>query len=154
MRDVKLGVTLSPVYWNELPEYRIEFNGNTLESGFLKETAMFSWTLPAEDKNILRVHFLNKKENDTQDGKDKALVVDQINIEGFTFYSFLYAGKYTPQYSEGYYQYAKEHNLTVEPIVRQTYLGFNGAWELEIDWPVFTWIHQTENLGWLYDINI
>jgi hypothetical protein len=154
MKDVNLGVTLSPVYWGELPEYLIEFNGKTVQTGHLDKTTTFNWCLPAADKNSLRVHFLNKRENDTQGDKDKALVIDQLNIEGFTFYSFLMAGKYTPQYPEGYYQYAKERNLTVEPVITQTYLSFNGVWQLDFDWPVFTWIHKTENLGWLYDINI
>lgn len=154
MKDIKLGITLSPVYWDELPEFSVAFNDIELEKGFLDCTKQFNWTLPCTDNNVLTVNFLNKKDGDSVNGKDKALVIDQIEIEGFKFYSFLMAGKYTPVYPEGYYEYAKQHGLSTEPVLTQTYLSFNGQWQLNITWPVFSWIHQTENLGWLYDKNI
>ena len=31
-----------------------------------------------------------------------------------------------------------------------SYLGFNGKWTLTFTVPVFTWIHQTQNQGWIY----
>lgn len=154
MQEIKLGITLAPVYWDELPEYRIKFNDAVIMQGLLNESTTFNWDLPAKDENTLSIAFLNKKDNDTQGGKDKALIIEQINIEGFKLNSFLYAGDYYPSYPEGYYQYAKEHNLSVEPVIKQTYLAFNGEWQLKISWPTFTWIHQTENLGWLYEVNI
>lgn len=154
MKDIKLGLVLSPVWWDELPEYRIEFNGTKIAGGFLKDSSNFSWTLPALDNNTLSVHFLNKKDGDTQGDKDKAIVVDKVIVEGFDFYSFLMAGRYIPDYPKGYFDYAKEHNLSIEPVLTQNYLSFNGEWQLNIDWPVFSWIHQTENLGWLHEVNI
>lgn len=154
MKDIKLGLVLSPVWWDELPEYRVDFNGVQIAGGFLNKTTTFDWKLPALDKNTLSVHFLNKKDSDTQGDKDKAIVIDKIIIEDFDFYSFIAAGRYTPQYPDGYYRYAKEHNLTVEAVLTQNYLSFNGEWQLNIDWPVFSWIHQTENLGWLHEVNI
>jgi hypothetical protein len=29
-------------------------------------------------------------------------------------------------------------------------MGWNGRWELNFRVPIFTWIHQLENLGWIY----
>lgn len=154
MQEIKLGVVLTPVYWAELPEYCIKFNNVTLNQGFLDKTTEFNWVLPASNTNTLSITFLNKKDNDTQENKDKAIVIERIIVEDFSLNSFLYAGDYYPNYPKGYYDYAKEHNLSTEPVVKQTYLGFNGEWKLQISWPTFTWIHQTENLGWLYGVNI
>ena len=154
MKDIKLGITLSPVFWNELPEFSISFNDVVLEKGALNSPTKFNWTLLCADENTLTIEFLNKKDGDSIDGKDKAIIIDKIEIEGFELYSFLAAGKYMPEYPTGYYTYAKEHNLPVDPVLTQTYLSFNGKWQLQITWPVFSWIHQTENLGWLYEKNI
>jgi hypothetical protein len=154
-KNVIIGVTLSPIFWNEFPEFCIEFNNVTIEHDYLGYRKTFEWQLPAEDNNIFKIHFLNKKNNDTQNDKDKALVIDKIQLEGFTFDSILYSGKYFPSYPPEYYDYAKEHNLSVDSVLTQTtHLSFNGFWQLEFTYPVFEWIHRTENLGWLYERNI
>lgn len=154
MKDINFGMSLSPVYWAEKPEYLIKFNDEVIAAGSLSEKLSFEWNRPANDTNMLSVEFLNKKDTDTQGNKDKALIIDSITIEGFTFNSFLNAGIYKPNYPEGYYEYARNHGLSADPAVKQNYLAFNGVWELKITWPVFTWMHQTENLGWVYDLNI
>jgi hypothetical protein len=156
MRDVKLALELEPKFWAEKPKVKIEFNQQVLFEDYLEETKKFNWTLPAKDINRLSVFFLNKNERDTVGNKDKALVIKSVGIEGFHYSSFMLQSKYCPTYTKGYYQYAKENNLSTDPIINSNYLGFNGEWYLEFTWPIYQWIFETETkgMGWIYEKNI
>lgn len=156
MRDVKLKLNIRPVYWNDVPEIRIDFNREVLFAGHLYHPQVFDWLLPAQDTNRLSVTFLNKVDADNVDGKDKAVVIDSIELEELRYDSFMHVTQYRPVYSEGYYRYAKENNITVEPVIHANYLGFNGEWYFEFTWPTFTWIYnlETQNMGWIYEKNI
>lgn len=156
MRNVNLELIIDPLYWADAPEIRIEFNNTELFTGSLRTIQRFTWLLPANDDNRISVFFLNKKDCDTIDNLDKAVIIKQVSIEGLTYDSFLHSSKYKPVYSEGYYNYAKENNIIVEPVIHSNYLGFNGEWYLEFTWPVFTWIYklETNNQGWIYEKNI
>lgn len=156
VRDVVLDLELEPVFWQRAPEIRIEFNNTILFNGELSETKQFTWTLNAADSNRLSVFLSNKVDADSQNGKDMAVTVNCIGIEGFHYQSFMHATRYRPEYSAGYYRYAQEKNITVEPVIHANYLGFNGEWFLEFTWPTFTWIYnlETDGLGWIYEKNI
>jgi hypothetical protein len=156
MRDVDLELVLEPVYWADVPDIRIEFNQTVLIDTSLCETVKFNWVLPAQDHNRLSVFFLNKQDGDTVGNLDKAVVVKEISLEGLVYPTFMHRSQYRPEYSLGYYQYAKQNNTVVEPVIHSNYLGFNGEWFLEFTWPTFTWIYETETngTGWIYEKNI
>ena len=156
VRDVKLALNLSPVFWQEPPAICIKFNDVVLFDGELTCETKFDWQLDAAESNRLSVFLLNKKDADCCDGQDKAVVVDSIGIEGLYYKTFMHKTLYHPIYSDGYYNYAKENNITVEPVIHSNYLGFNGEWFLEFTWPTFTWIYEleTNGMGWIYEKNI
>ena len=156
MRDVSLGFVLEPVYWDDPPEVRVEFNQAVLINSSFTKLKQFSWVLPAEDQNRLSIFFLNKKDQDTVGDLDKAVIIREIRLEGLAYPTFMHCSRYQPEYSPGYYQYAKENNLVVEPVIHSNYLGFNGEWFFEFTWPTFTWIYETETsrCGWVYEKNI
>ena len=157
MRKVPVCITVEPVYWDDPPIIRIGFNSEIYHEGELCEETTFQWEFPAEDSNTLVVEMLNKHEGDTQDGKDKALVIKTVGIEGMVLTSFLHASKYTPEYGLGFFDYVARNGIPVEEVCHgQTYLGFNGPWSLTFTWPTFLWIYQTEthSMGWIYEINI
>lgn len=156
MREVKLELTLDSIFWKDLPEVRIEFNQETLFLGKIDKLSKFKWTLLCKDNNRISIFFLNKVDADTVDNLDKAVIIKEISIEGLTYDSFLHSSKYKPMYSTGYYDYAREKNIIVDPIIHSNYMGFNGEWYLEFTWPVFTWIYKTEagDAVWIYEKNI
>ena len=156
MRDVAIGLVLEPIYWNDPPDVRIEFNKTVLINDSFTTARQFNWLLPAEDQNRLSVFFLNKKDQDTVDNLDKAVIIKEISLEGLSYPSFMHCSRYQPDYSSGYYQYAKENSLVVESVIHANYLGFNGEWFFEFTWPTFTWIYETETngRGWIYEKNI
>jgi len=85
-----------------------------------------------------------KNDTDTQviDDKivnDKAVIVKKIVIEGYEFDNFLDQGVYYPV--------GRCH-------LNSNYLGWNGEWRLEFTTPIFTWLHKTQHLGWIYEKNL
>lgn len=154
MRNILIDLCLRPVYWNDLPEVKVVFNKTELYHGSMSDEKTFSWELPANDNNRLSIFLLNKTDNDTVDNKDKAVIIERIGIEKFYFKSIMLQSLYKPNYSQGYYDYAKKNNIKVDSIIHSNYLGFNGEWYLDITWPTFLWLHEIENLGWIYEKNI
>lgn len=153
-KDVKLGLDLEPVWWDKKPEILICFNDVELFSGLVFQPVSLDWLLPAQDSNRFTVELRNKQDTDTCNNLDMAVKILKLRIENFALDSFMCLAEYRPVYSEGYYRYAKDNNLTVEPVIKSNYLGFNGQWSIEFIWPTFTWIHQIEHLGWIHEKNL
>jgi hypothetical protein len=137
---IKLCVTLRPV---AQPWVKITVDGNTKTQQLIDITD-FEFEFTANDSSSLVVEHYNK------DPADSLTAVEIVNVSFFGIQDprFAWAGSYIPNYPE---PWASEQ-LTLLPtvITPQTYLGWNGVWRLDFSVPVFTWIHQVQNLGWLY----
>lgn len=155
-RDVNISMVIEPVFWGDLPEIRIEFNGQTLYHDRLAETLVKDWLLSADLQNRLSVFLLNKRDADTAPGRDKAVKISKLGLENLFFPSISHQSRYRPIYSNGYHDYAEKNGIKVEPVIHSNYLGFNGEWYLEFTWPVFSWIYsiETNDMGWVYEKNI
>lgn len=73
-----------------------------------------------------------------------ALIIEEIKFNGISNPRFVYQGVYYPNYPKHLIG-----NDTVLP--HKNYLSWNGVWQLEFTLPIYTWIHETLNLGWIYD---
>jgi hypothetical protein len=77
-----------------------------------------------------------------------AVIVKQISFFGISDPRFVWLGKYTPEYPEPWYS---QQDIKPDSVVTNTgYLGWNGVWRLDFAVPVFSWIHQVQNLGWVH----
>ena len=83
-----------------------------------------------------------KTEEEFKSGKELAISVDQIEINGITDPRFVWEGKFYPEYP----RWEEDKGE-----INTSYLGFNGEWRLTISIPAYTWIHKTLGLGWIYD---
>jgi hypothetical protein len=73
-----------------------------------------------------------------------ALIIDQIRFNEIISPKFVYQGVYYPAYPK--------HLVNNEKVIsHQNYLSWNGIWSLEFTLPIYTWIHKTLDLGWIYD---
>jgi len=73
-----------------------------------------------------------------------ALIIEEIKFNGISNPKFVYQGIYYPDYPKHLIG-----NDTVLP--HKNYLSWNGVWQLEFTLPIYTWIHKTLDLGWIYD---
>lgn len=94
--------------------------------------------------NRIFIDFASK----TNDTPEQVVIIDAVSIEGICLDRFKWAGEYTPYYPE---PWASQQTELLSPtIASATYMGWNGRWVLPFTVPIFTWIHQIENLGWIY----
>jgi len=144
---------LRPVWYEEPPEIIVTFNNNIVYAGMLTTELLLTIDeqLPADTYN-LTVEFVNKKDSDSLNGHDKAVIIDSIILNNIVDPKFVWAGIYQPNYPELWAQEQQARGVVLKPQLNNlNYLGWNGKWTLTFDVPVFTWIHKTQNLGWIYD---
>jgi hypothetical protein len=148
--EIKLYIT--PVWHKEPPICAVRFSKDVMFNEEITKSKVYSYEEYLEEGNHdIIIKFLNKKNYDTIDGKDKAIKIDKIvfnNIEGE---KFVWQGIYQPIYPEPWLSQQKKLNKTPMPtLTAQTYLGWNGEWKLTYSAPIFTWIHKVKAHGWIY----
>jgi hypothetical protein len=79
---------------------------------------------------------------------DTAVEIVSISFFGIEDPMFAWSGIYTPAYPALWYN--QQDPKPLAELLGQTYLGWNGVYRLQFTVPVFTWIHQVQNLGWIY----
>jgi hypothetical protein len=94
--------------------------------------------------HTLEIEHKNKHPHDAT----TALIVKSIAFNDIASDKFVWAGVYTPNYPEPWA--SEQVDLALE-LPANNYLGWNGVWRLTFTTPIFSWIHQVENLGWIYD---
>jgi hypothetical protein len=144
--SLQFTITLKPVgYADRWPEFYLAMDNKLQDEGILKEEHTYNFDVTLDDgAHSIGVGFTNKVDTDTvvNDNEilaDKAIIVEQITIEGYEFKDFLYRAVYTP---------------VGRPKSHSNYLSWNGEWTLEFTTPIFTWLHQTQQLGWIYEKNL
>lgn len=138
----KLAVTLTPRVGELAPEVKVSVPGYSVEE-LLYRTKRVEFEFDA-DQGWLEIDFVNKPALDQQ----MAVIIDQVEFFGITDPRFAWAGVFYPRYPEPWF--SEQNPPPMSCLPQQTYLGWNGRWRLEFSVPVFTWIHRTLNLGWLY----
>ena len=139
--DVKLRVVLRPIGepWMEIRVH------DHKQHGYLREPTTVDIEFDTDlTQAILEIEHLGKTDIDPA----TAIVIDSIDFFGIQDPKFAWAGVYYPEYPEPW----ASQQLVKPPteIMGQTYLGWNGIYRLKFGVPVFTWMHQIQNLGWIY----
>lgn len=142
-------ITLTPIWHNDPPEIILSFGPDVIYAGHLFSTTTFNIdkTLDAGQYQ-LSLEFINKKNSDTVDGLDKAVNIEKITFNTIESPQFAWSGIYCPNYPE---PWASQQQDLKPELTHHTYLGWNGKWTLTFDIPIFTWVHKTLDLGWIYD---
>ena len=132
---VRMTVTLEPVQspFVTITVDKIVYNQQ------LFTTTSFDFEFLASDQAALTVEHHSKLDSDV----DTAVIVQRIEFYGICDPRFIWAGTYYPVYP-GHYPDQKSR------LPGQGYLGWNGTYVLQFQVPVFSWIHQVQDLGWLY----
>ena len=87
----------------------------------------------------LTIEHYDKRDSDPT----TALIIDEIKFDNISDPKFIWAGSYFPTYPS--------HMTGDDELVAHNYLSWNGVWQLDFTLPIYTWIHKTLDLGWIYD---
>lgn len=152
MYDLDLDLTLEPIWHADPPRITVTCHDTRYEQD-LRSVETLSFRFRACGTQRLAVTLSNKCDNDTIPdlGLDKAIKIVGISFFGITDPRFIWLGQYRPHYPEPWASQQLTAGHALPPVVNNIdRLGWNGTWWLDFDLPVFTWIHQVQDLGWLH----
>jgi len=146
--DTLIKFTLEPTYHNDYPDIEIGLDDTILFDDKLDRIRTFQIDYPmTQDEHQLWIVLKNK----TNANHEQGVKIQRLSIENITANRFIWAGKYYPIYPEPWASQQKNSGVILPEFHKNIdYLGWNGRWVLNFTVPVFTWIHQVENLGWIY----
>lgn len=128
MYKISVQVCLEPV---NLPEIAVSCEGTVRQLRLNQPTWVgFEFVRDTGDSNLI-VELKNKADTDP----DTAVIIKDIRFNGIQSDRILY---------EGLLHYSNETK-------RDTYLDRNGFWKIDFTLPIYTWLHKTQGLGWIYD---
>jgi hypothetical protein len=147
--NLEIDLTINPHWWRTKPVVTYGIDDLTINTVTVTNNCTFRIVYPlTAGAHSVWIEFKNKDYADCimDQNLDMAIEIQSVSIEGMTLDRFKWAAEYHPDYPEW---------LTNQPpvIKSATYLGWNGRWVLPFTTPIFTWIHQLENLGWLYPVD-
>ena len=146
--DTKVEVLLGQRSFHRFPNVKVMINNSRPQELIIKEDTWvkFNLDLPRDSKLTLTIEHYGKTDQDCVPEKDldTAVLIKSIRLNGIVDQKFIWQGVFKPNYPEHYEPKTPE-------LYNNDYLGFNGVWTLKMTVPLFTWIHQTLDLGWIYD---
>jgi hypothetical protein len=86
----------------------------------------------------------NKNYSECSVDGDMAVIIDSIKFQNFN-HDFKIFSQYFPDYPSDWR--ADGHDCP--KAIHSNYLGWNGIWTLDFETPIYRWIHQRLDLGWL-----
>lgn len=131
---IDLFVDLEPVSHNGCPQFWISVNDKIIEQGTLIHSLRKYCEIDLLDTIKLEI---GMKQKNYSAEKETAVIIRSINIDGFEI---------VPNWTH-LAIYQNDHN-NGSPT---SYLGFNGAWRLDIPEPFYRWRHRVTGQGWLLE---
>jgi hypothetical protein len=139
---------LLPIADKSSPHVVIKLDQDQIFDCYLDARNTFKYnTELSTGTHVLDVQLLNKTNVDPI----QAIKIEKLSINGIADSRFIWNGIYYPEYPEPWA--SEQHalgNILPSQLHNTDYMGWNGHWRLEFTSPVFTWIHQTCALGWIY----
>lgn len=132
---VKLAVQLQPI---EKPWVRVSAGPISYVQQLI-DAKLFEFEFQAQNTASLIIEHFDKDDLDPV----TAVEIKSISFFGIEDPKFIWAGIYKPRYPS----HLQGSNAVLSG---HGYLSWNGIYSLDFTLPIFTWIHQQQNLGWIY----
>ena len=142
-------MTINPVSSTTAPHLIVRLDDTIVFDSFPKDaiTITHEGYLSA-GTHRLEVEFLEKSDLDPQ----QAILIEDLRINDISDKKFIWNGVYSPDYPEPWATEQRQQNIELPSFLTNTdYLGWNGRWILDFSSPIYTWIHQVQDHGWIYD---
>jgi hypothetical protein len=146
-------IDIVPEYHASLPTIVVGIDSAEEKKIISQNTTLtFDTELSVGEHSVI-IDFIDKTNADCVPSQnlDKTISITSIRINGICLDRFLWESTYTPNYPEPWY--SQQTVLPPQTHKGSVKLGWNGRWQLNFTAPVFTWIHQTEKMGWIWPIS-
>lgn len=128
-----------------LPQIAILVDDQVLYSGNVLPTVSVTVNVESGRHHLKIVHS-DKKINDYDATHDKHVVIKKIKFDGVDLDQIehcplTHRGRFYPVYEESYIKSSADHGTVLPEFISPNhYLGHNGTWLLEFDYPAYDWI--------------
>lgn len=145
---VDISFCLKPHWKTIAPLAKIRLDSELIWDGYVEDVKKFELQRYLQKGNHnLEIEFDKKTDLDS----DQQLEILDLRLGRIQSPRFVWQGVYRPQYSEPWATQQKTLGVHLRAELQNIEcLGWNGIWCLSFSCPIFTWIHQIENLGWIY----
>ena len=141
---VEMSVTMQPLHHDRPLPVQIGIDGDFVDVDLDMITSK-DFKFVSQGVCKLQVKLLDKRDLE-------AVVIQQVSFFGITDPRFTWAGVYEPVYPEPWATEQSDAGVILQPqLSPHTYLSWPGTWTLIFELPVFSWIHNIQDLGWIYD---
>jgi hypothetical protein len=133
------------------PMVKININHRTIKTVPVNGSVQLELQIPSQPAGecLFSLVFFNKDYSEFEKyNKDMMINIDKIVLQDYP-YDFSKHGIYIPEYPKLWAQQQRDLGNVLPPKICSNYLGWNGEWQLNLEMPVYRWIHKTVNLGWL-----
>lgn len=123
-----------------IPEIRVGINDEVLYEGDVKHKLNLEKELQQGSYFFYIEHYNKTKYQASVKGIDKHVAIEKISFDDVSLDEQLWDGKFYPMYL---------HNAHNEPqyIQPNLYLGHNGKWIYNFEYPFVVWVIRKRNLG-------
>ena len=141
--DIKIKLITSARKVVTVPEYSIKLDGHLLKTVSSDEQHTFLIVQSLDPgPHRLSVEFFNKNFSEIDPpNRDMAVIVESVKFQNLSSEFNVYS-QYQPVYPDDW-------SGPRTPVIHANYLGWNGEWYIDFEAPIYQWIHQRLNLGWL-----
>lgn len=80
--------------------------------------------------------------------KEMAVIIESIKFQ-YVDIDFKHCSFYSPIYPEDWKNEQIASGIIWPDTIHGNYMGWNGRWFLDFETPIYDWIHQKSNQGWL-----
>jgi len=98
--------------------------------------------------HLIQLQFRNKCYDTSADDQDMAVIVESLKFQ-YLDHEFNIYSHYRPQYPEIWLEQQQANQVQMPEVIHGNYLGWNGTWWIDFETPIYRWIHQKLDLGWL-----
>jgi hypothetical protein len=134
-----------------VPTIKLDINDRTVKVVPVDGSTIIKLQTPPQESGdcLISLKFFNKDYGEFEKyNKDMMINIEKVVVQNYD-YDFSRHGTYLPDYPKLWAQQQLDQGNTLLPRIFSNYLGWNGEWQLNIEMPVYRWIHRTVNLGWL-----
>jgi len=147
--DVKLDLTGQ--FSHTVPLVKVKINHTLIKILPVDGDVTLQLQIPpqAAGKCVVSLTFFNKDYSEFEKyNKDMTVMINRATVQDY-HYDFCKHSVYLPEYPEPWAQQQKDQGNVLLPEIHSNYMGWNGEWQLNLEMPVYQWIHKTVDLGWL-----
>lgn len=146
---VDIAFDILPTAHDVPPAMTIRLDHNVLWDGKLYSGKTFAFSpCLTQGPHSLDIELHSKLDEDAV----QALTITNFSMGHIQSPRFVWQAVYHPRYPEPWASQQQALGVMLGSELRNTnHVGWNGVWTLEFTVPIFAWIHQVENLGWIYD---